>query len=495
MDLKSLLTDYFCQEYNIDLSKTYEIEEVSAKTLITKHRIDLIAKWKYIEYKEKGYDLTFIKELYTAHIEAFSLGTFIEPGNDNKNSIEKYFHDFDFLINDIKCNGFDENISIIPVGSNNVIINGAHRVAIAAYYDLKVPIIRFNNISVSYDTKFFKDRLLDEKYIDFLVNEYCKIKENVYVACVWPKAKGSLQREKMNFLINKSCEVIYKKNVKLNYEGLRNLITQVYSEQDWIGCIGNGFSGAQNKVNACYEKSEIVTVYVLECDNFKKIVELKKNIRDIFQIGKNSIHITDTKFKAIRLVNLLLNNNSVNFLNTGKPYYDKNFNRMLIDFKKKLIDHNFSLNEFIIDSNSILAMYGLREANDIDFMTIAKEFKIIENDYIENHHDNIEFYQTSIDNLVLNPKNYFVYNDLKFVTLDVFRLFKKNRNEKRDQLDLKLIDSSVKRKINLRLSFYKQSIKIRRIVRNKKNKIVLVLRKIGIYDGLKSLYHYLKGIR
>lgn len=492
----SRLTDYFCQQNNIDHNAIYEMEKIDANQLITKDRIDLVAKLKYIEYREKGYDLTFIKELYTAHIEAFSHGTFIEPGNDDKNSIDKYFETFDSLIDDIKNRGFDETISVIPVGSNNAIMDGAHRVAIAAYFNLKVPIIYFNNISVTYDTKFFQDRLLDKKYIDYLVTEYCKMKKNVYFVCVWPKAKGQLQREKMNFLINESCEIIYKKNIKLNYDGLKSLIIQIYSGQDWIGCIQNDFSGARNKVNACYDNSEIITVYVLECESFDKVLKLKRNIGDVFNTGNDSIHIADTQFDTIRIANLLLNQNSVNFLNAGKPNYYTQFNRKINKFKASLIKHHFSLDEFIIDSSSTLGLYGLRNVEDIDFVTVSNGYEILEEDHIKNHHDCIQYYKTTADNLVLNPNNYFVYNDLKFITLDVLKVFKKNRNENKDKLDIKLIDNMVKKKDYIHLFLPKMKKNIKKNIRNSKYiwrlQIVKLLKKFDMYELVRNIYLYLK---
>jgi hypothetical protein len=120
MNLKSLLTEHFCSAYQIDFTKDYKIETIKARDLMVSERIDLIAKYKYIEHKEKGFDMTFVKEVYENHIEAFSLGSFSEPGNNSKDSIEKYLSTFDYLINEIKENGIDQNVSVVPVGANNV---------------------------------------------------------------------------------------------------------------------------------------------------------------------------------------------------------------------------------------------------------------------------------------------------------------------------------------------------------------------------------------
>ena len=492
--LSSRLTDYFCEQNNINLNKAYNIEKINANQLITKDRIDLIAKLKYIEHKEKGYDLTFIKELYTAHIEAFSHGTFIEPGNDDKNSIEKYFETFDFLIDSIKNHGFDTTISIIPVGSNNAIMDGAHRVAIAAYFNLEVPIIRFENIFARYDTSFFQDRLLDQKYLDYLVAEYCKIKKDLYVACVWSKALDNCQLDEVEEMINSVCKVVYMKRVKLSYRGLNNLIIQIYSAEDWIGCIENDFSGEQRKTNA-YGDKEFLTVYVLECDSHAEILKLKQNIRDSIGIGKHAIHITDTYDEVIRTTNLLLNQNSINFLNTGRPTCNIQFNRNLNQFKNKLINRKLSLDDFVIDLSGTLTLYGLGHAQEVNFLTISNQYEIIDSDYVKDHQKCIEQYKTTVDNLILNPDHYFVYNDFKFLKLSFFR---KANNKNKNFLYIKLIGIKAKENNRTIHFFNRVENKVKRKIRNAKNrikiKIIKVTRKHVIYKSLRNLYHFFRRI-
>ena len=135
-------TDVSIFEWNSRNVGDLKIRYVDALELFTKNRIDLVAKYKYVEMYDRGLDIPFIRELYKSHISAFSAGTFIEEGQEEKkNSIEDYERIFKDLIDSIKCTGFDEHISVVPVGGENVILNGSHRVAIAAYFGLKVPVV------------------------------------------------------------------------------------------------------------------------------------------------------------------------------------------------------------------------------------------------------------------------------------------------------------------------------------------------------------------
>ena len=68
--------------FNSDLVKSnYEIKELNPEKLLMHSRFDLGFKLLYLDLlKEPEYS----NDVYLDHIRAFSLGTFIEPGNPNK---------------------------------------------------------------------------------------------------------------------------------------------------------------------------------------------------------------------------------------------------------------------------------------------------------------------------------------------------------------------------------------------------------------------------
>ena len=133
-----LLSENFIKTKHITKETPFVTEEVRGRELLCPERIDLAAKIAYIEARETGGDMSFARELYRKHIEAFSEGYFTEPGDENKDSLEKFFSVFDELIDDFKKNGFNPEKSLIPVGQNNIILDGAHRTACAIYFDKTV---------------------------------------------------------------------------------------------------------------------------------------------------------------------------------------------------------------------------------------------------------------------------------------------------------------------------------------------------------------------
>ena len=68
----------------------------------------------------------------------------------------------------------------------------------------------------------------------------------------------------------------------------------------------------------CFKYERPVKLIVFNCDKKKKVKEIKNKIRDLYGIGKSSIHITDTKKDAIYLSKLCLNRNSLHLLNYSK---------------------------------------------------------------------------------------------------------------------------------------------------------------------------------
>lgn len=495
VNVEKLLGRYFCDTYNIDLTKRYEIEYVNARELLVPGRIDLIAKYKYIEAKEKGYNCKFINELYDKHIEAFSAGSYNEPGNDEKNSIKKYIDTFEVLIKNIKKSGIDETISVIPVGKNNEIMNGAHRTAIASYFNLDVPIIRFDNLEANYGTEFFRERLLEEKYLDYLVTEYCKLKENVFVACVWPKAKDIENKRHMKELISKSTKIIYEKQISLSYNGLRNLMIQIYSSENWSGSIENNFEGVMQKVDACYDKNETIDLYVMEGKDLDSILDMKEEIRDIFKIETHSIHITDNSTESVQVCNLLLNDNSLDLINNAKPDTYIDFNKKIINFRTEIIKNKLPLDNFIIESGSVMALYGLRDSGDIDFLTVEKKYECLENEIIENHNHAIDLYNSKIEDILFNPENFLVYNDMKFVTLKLLRVMKKKRKQNTDKLDLELIDNYLRNKQNYKMVCIRIRYYVERKKRNLITHIKILLKKLGLFKATKKVYYFMIGKR
>lgn len=474
-DLRKVLGHYFYGHYDVGNRNCSEIEWVNARELLVSERFDLIAKMIYIEAYDTGRGMEWAEELYKAHIRSFSNGR--EPGNSEKNSVEAYVDVFNKLIDTIKLTGFDEKISVIPVGENNQIMDGAHRVSIAAYYNLSIPIVRIEGICANNNFLFFRDHLLDEKYLDYIAYKYSCLQENVHIACVWPKAFSSdtSKFEKMEELMKQYGDIFYEKEIDISYQTLRNLMIQVYSGFQWMGGIDTHFKGATGKADACYASCNRMKVYVLNCASLEKTLELKAKIRDIFGQGNHSIHISDTQEEAIQIAQLLLNENSIHILTYGNPDKYIKYYKKLMDFSKKCIDEKIDMSRIILIGDSVLGIYGLKDSDNVQFLNNV-EMKTLSN----------------CDELMMrciyNPQLHFYYGSLKFLALNILLKDQLVPLEIRKCIEQLCSETTNKKNriTEIKVEFMRKYRNIRAIVRD-------WLSEKGMIDIPMKIYHFLCG--
>lgn len=301
------LDSYFKAYNKIDEQSEREIIEVNPRSLINHRRIDIIVKYYYIKARETGEDLEFAKELYMKHIEAFTDGTFQEHGNIRKNTIEQYMNTFNVMIDHFKEEGYDSNRSIIPIGRNNEILDGAHRTACALYFNTPVKVMKFPELSVDYGFNFFKARLLDAVYLDFIAKYYVQSKNNVAVAILWPKVgnKENMRHAEKEFT-QEQIQIVYRKKLKLSEKNMRDLVYGLYHDEHWIGLNPDKSEAINYKVDHCYDEKGDLAIYLLEGMEAGQLTKVKEKLRDDFQVEKSSIHTTDTHKEAIEIVNFLL---------------------------------------------------------------------------------------------------------------------------------------------------------------------------------------------
>ena len=110
-----------------------------------------------------------------------------------------------------------------------------------------------------------------------------------------------------NFHLNKYGFIYYKKDVYLNYNGYVNIKklsygSDMWGKESWIGTSKNKYSGAQKHAQKSFGNGKNpLRAYVFVCDNLDNVLKAKAEIREIFKIGNESIHINDTRKEAIAL--------------------------------------------------------------------------------------------------------------------------------------------------------------------------------------------------
>lgn len=452
----NLLSDNFIKTRNITDEIKFEIKEVDAKDLLTPERIDLAAKIAYIRAVDTGFDIEFAREIYSKHIEAFSDGYFNEPGDDNKISIDDFFNEFDKLINSIKEHGFDENISLVPVGKDNIILDGAHRTACAIYFNKKIKIIKFDGFDFNFNYQYFRNKMLTEELLGYMAIDYARYSNSkLYCACIWPASPVEKRQQVLDF-INQNGKIVYERDVQLDFEGLRNLMVQIYSHQDWIGTIKDQFIGVNGKVEPCYVPGVPCKVIMFEGGELDEVLKMKEDIRELFNIGKHALHISDSLEETQLMASLLFSSSSILSLNFGKITQNDKLYSSLKNIKatSNLLPFEYSL-----------AFFGIKEIDD----------KIT-----------IPVFKTE------NFREYFVYSGFRLMAIDIVKKYlDKNNipltNEETKKLD-RLLDE-IKNQDEIRQNEYKDIMRIwkkeKRILKIKQY-AAKVAGKLGVYEFLHS---------
>ena len=407
-------------------------------------RFDLIAKYLYIKYTDLDINTGFYKELYCKHIKTFN-NCYEYPGT--KNNIDDFINSLNRLISDIKKNGYN-NDHPIPI-YNKLITNGAHRLMTSYYYNIIPKFIDSpvaENTDYNYD--FFINRKenppLDKIYSDTMALEYLKIKKDMRAIIIYPSINRS-KLENVLELIGKRTYIYYKKEIVLNNNGLSNLIKEMYRGEEWIGGMFPIGINPGGKYNVCKGDNSVVLLLV-NLDNIDICVNLKEQCREIFGIGKHSMHISDGYIDTFRIASVLLNDNSIHFLQNGINTIS-NRSQLLLDkyfdyFNNNLDSVNFKNEHYCITGSIIMEMYGLRSAKDIDYIT--KDSDIIGIKDIDIHNGKwLSYYNVDKHDIIYNPKYHFYFNGFKFASLETIYQMKRKRGEKKDIDDVRLMCNSI----------------------------------------------------
>ncbi len=168
--LKKLLDNEYI--YNlVPHREKINVYRTNSINLLSQYRFDIFVKYYYVKSYIENTNVTEAQEIYLSHIKAFN--DFSEP-DGRKNNKNDFIKCFNFLIDSVKtCNNLDK--TIIPISTTGIPIDGAHRIAISLYFDLKIQYCVFDLLDGKYDEIFFLQRGMPYKYVEKIKNVSKKI--------------------------------------------------------------------------------------------------------------------------------------------------------------------------------------------------------------------------------------------------------------------------------------------------------------------------------
>jgi FkbM family methyltransferase len=440
-DIRNKLNPHLLALGTLPRDKTIRRATSRPGDLLSCDRFDLIPKLLYASFRESCIDSPWARNLYKAHLEAFN--GLHEGDGSGKSGLEAFLTAFDTLLDSLKDAGFNPEQSLVPLDRNGVVIDGAHRVAACMLFDIPVETLQFDMQSNNYNYEYFLQKGLDPDLCDAIALKYCRINPNSYIVTVFPSAVG--KEEELRTILSRYAEIFYDRKVLLSKLGSINLVRQIYNGEPWVGNFADQFAGAQNKAAECFRSDGPVRVYVITTNDFENVKTIKQQIRDLFGISNHSVHINDTHQETVMLGQLLLNRNSIHFLNNAKLTTFPKFQAHLENYKKVLMERGVQGEYLCIDGSASMAAYGIREARDLDYLHFG--YDDLTFDYppelIGSHNTEIGHHVTTRDDIIFNPRNHFYYDGVKFASLGIIRALKQKRGEPKDFEDVALIDQLV----------------------------------------------------
>ena len=428
--------------HNTALSSQYDqtnkIQFCPALDLLVPSRFDIIAKYIYAKHNDMSINSTWATDLYYAHLRVWN--NFYEA-YPLKTSSNDYVTAFNSILKTCKKEGFV--FPAIEVDPKKVPLDGSHRIAASLLYHHDVPYsYRPNPSTICASASFFKQAYfgtLEEKYLDAMALEYVALKKNTYVALIFPVAQE--KEAEIKTIMGKYAQIVYDKTVVLHSNGPLNLIKHIYKGEAWLGSHNNNFAGVQF---AAHERFPLgngtVRVYLLESDSFENIKACKEEIRALFGLSNKAIHTTDTHEQTLLLAQTVFNKNSLSFFNNRNTKSYEHFEKFFSTYKQWLEKHAINPETVCIDSSAVLAAYGLRDCNDLDFIAHRFNATIPLAPNIDNHSVHAHYYDLPLDEIIFNPTYHFYWEGLKFTSLDIVKQMKEKRAEGKDIHDIQLIN-------------------------------------------------------
>ncbi|MCV6598930.1 MAG: hypothetical protein OIF36_00390 [Alphaproteobacteria bacterium] len=343
---------------------------ISAKEIFYKnYRFDLIYKYLFLKYK----DLPFKESNYFKNLYLYQIKIFNGFKEDDKNTLEHFEESFLTLFDSLKNNGFDAKKGLIPLNKEQQLVNGAHRLVSCYFLNKDVSVDeKISEDNSCYDYRFFLKRGLRSDIADFGALEFVKSNPYSFIINIQPRANIKLD-SKVENIIEEYANIYYKKNVKLNLNGLVNIKKLCYKDTKWIGNYKNGFSGAQEHAENSFDSSNPMRVYVVTCESLDEMVALKSKVREIYNIENYSIHINDTHEEAIELAEVYFNDNTLEYFNSVPFNYKNSLIDSQVSYLHKYIKkNNIDKNDICIIGSYPMGLWGLRQIRDLDFISANK---------------------------------------------------------------------------------------------------------------------------
>jgi|GEM_PF-2226918 len=432
-----------------------DLVQIEAQELLKSERFDIAMKVHYGRLWKQKLAKTWRELVYIEQaLRITGPGRdIVEHDGSGKSGIKQFMTVFHSLMQNLAS----ENIPTIPVDRTYLAFDGAHRIAAAIVEKRKVRIAKLDTECNSHPSaKFFAGtshghRGLSPDILDEAAIEYCRIKSGLVLALIFPSVSSKTFASET---LAELGSIVYEKDFVCSPKAGAALLRQAYLGQNWVHKDEKN-SGLAFKVKSCFPfLGTIRAVLVDDCDP-GDIRSIKDKIRSHYGLGNHSVHITDGDEELLRISRVVFNKNSIDLLHIGVSNLP-NFHKKLFAYRDWLEENHLDDELFSIDGSAILALMGLRECRDLDFLYCGDVAGLPRlPNKIDCHNRLEDYHKHSIPDIVGDPRLHCWYMGVKFTLPNLVRDMKQSRNESKDRKDVRLLNTRLlsnrpiwRRKIN-----------------------------------------------
>ena len=426
-------------------STSADLVSVPAPVLLTPERFDIAIKCLYgrlwMQKRAPGWrDTAYLEQV----LRITGAGeTIQEYDGSGKWGFGQYMSAYHSLLQDLEPGG----LPVVPADESWIAFDGAHRIAAAIVMDRRVHVARIDAPSPCVaDAPFFAGAShghppCSEEILDEAAIEYCRVKKGLALALIFPVVPSE------TYAIDRLRgvgRIVYQKDVVLSPDAGRALLRQVYLGHPWLQGEGES-AGFASKVEGCFPFRGVARAVLIDDCDMRALRSEKERIRSHYRLGNHSIHITDGDEEVLRVARVMFNGNSVALLRAGIGEYP-GFHRRIFAYRGWLERRAVDEEAFCVDAGAVLALLGLRECRDIDFLYHGDTDSMpAPPDGIDCHNDLERYHRHTIANLVGDPRLHCWYMGIKFCAPHVVAEMKRCRGETKDLADIALLASRLPR--------------------------------------------------
>lgn len=290
----------------------------------------------------------------------------------NKRNQTDFITSFHKTIDMIKENGFDASISKIPLDNTGFLMNGAHRISAAVILSQNVSFEHHNYTQNSYywDYKFFRSRGMQHGNLNMVVLEWMRIQMTLpslktFVSIVSVLSKNVNKDKVMRNIVKNQCSkdnnILYEVGINFTRTGVQQLFTHMYGEQPWIN---TQVKEMTSKFNSTFR----VEFFFVYSRGTKQLVKCQNQIRKLYndKIYNSTAHVLNTVEANLILAEMILNPNSIQFMNFAKNASKCNLiaseiSKRLPNKPRQTLPGIFvGSDDVMLDTTTVFGLFGVR---------------------------------------------------------------------------------------------------------------------------------------